>query len=126
MLCLRCNSPPHEFIVLFFLFPHIPISFRCQNSRLKIAHCGLRVFQSVFKGSGDYRVCQEGLHAVLPFITKQIVYANEADFVTLLESPQTHTRAFTDPEFIKQINAQSTIDSEISSLNVAFSCSNLF
>ncbi len=63
---------------------------------------------------------------MLPFITKQIVYANEADFVTLLESPQTHTRAFTDPEFIKQINAQSTIHSEIAFMSGDISCSNSF
>jgi 16S rRNA C967 or C1407 C5-methylase (RsmB/RsmF family) len=79
---------------------------RQQNARFKLAHCGLRVFHCIFKKKEEYRICQEGLHVVLPYITKQIVYANEEDFISVIEKPQTHTSTFKDPDFIQQVQSQ--------------------
>lgn len=58
------------------------------KENLKAVFCGLKIFERQDGRDGlitcVYRICQEGLHVILPYITKQIVYPSIEEFVGLL------------------------------------------
>eukprot|EP00889_Picochlorum_renovo_P002978 jgi/Picre1/30008/NNA_005384.t1 len=55
---------------------------------LKVVFCGLKIFERHEGRDGMinciYRICQEGLHSILPYITKQIIYPSIEEFIGLL------------------------------------------
>eukprot|EP00898_Chlorokybus_atmophyticus_P000654 jgi/Chlat1/158/Chrsp1S03099 len=71
-------------------------------NQLKIISTGLKVFErQETKDTSPgctYRLAQEGLPVVLPFLTKQRVHATEGEFRRLLVSRSVAVSAFTDPE----------------------------
>jgi len=54
------------------------------NHKLKILNSGIKVFQRMGVGS-EYRICQEGLTVLLPFITKRIINVTKEDIKLLLK-----------------------------------------
>jgi 16S rRNA C967 or C1407 C5-methylase (RsmB/RsmF family) len=54
------------------------------NHKLKILNSGIKVFQRMGVGS-EYRICQEGLTVLLPFITKRIISVTKEDIKLLLK-----------------------------------------
>lgn len=57
-----------------------------QEHRLKIVCAGIKVFEKKVKGDNDleYRLVQEGIHALVPFITTRKVFVTAQDFSNLL------------------------------------------
>lgn len=57
------------------------------EGNLKIVTAGVKVMEKVVKHSGevDYRLVQEGLHAMLPHITARKVFMTAQDFSNILE-----------------------------------------
>ncbi|KAI8103000.1 hypothetical protein M9434_005788 [Picochlorum sp. BPE23] len=55
---------------------------------LKVVFCGLKIFERHEGRDGMinciYRICQEGLHSILPYMTKQILYPSIEEFIGLL------------------------------------------
>eukprot|EP01018_Ginkgo_biloba_P016651 Gb_17436 [translate_table: standard] len=75
----------------------------CAGQQLKITSVGLKMFerQAGKEGSSpcDYRISSEGLPLLLPYLTKQVVYASKEDFKLLLSSRTVYFTAFHDPCF---------------------------
>ncbi|KAJ7945427.1 tRNA (Cytosine(34)-C(5))-methyltransferase [Quillaja saponaria] len=74
------------------------------GERLKITSIGLKMFerQSSREGSSapcSFRISSEGLPLILPYITKQILYASPVDFKHLLQYKSIKFADFVDAEF---------------------------
>eukprot|EP00890_Picochlorum_soloecismus_P002090 jgi/Picsp_1/2882/NSC_01107-R1_protein len=72
---------------------------------LKVVACGLKMFERQSFGekgtSCEYRIAQEGVSVILPYLTKQILYPNLDEFISLLRDralpvPQEHIITLTD------------------------------
>ncbi|XVF17295.1 hypothetical protein REPUB_Repub10bG0107400 [Reevesia pubescens] len=81
----------------------LELNFRV-GQQLKITSVGLKMFerQSSREGSSApclFRISSEGLPLILPYITKQILYASPADFKHLLQYKTIKFVDFVDAEF---------------------------
>ncbi|OMO56157.1 Bacterial Fmu (Sun)/eukaryotic nucleolar NOL1/Nop2p [Corchorus capsularis] len=81
----------------------LDLNFRV-GQQLKITSVGLKMFerQSSREGSTapcSFRISSEGLPVILPYITKQILYASPADFKHLLQYKSIKFADFVDSEF---------------------------
>ncbi|XVE86813.1 hypothetical protein DITRI_Ditri18aG0064600 [Diplodiscus trichospermus] len=81
----------------------LELNFRV-GQQLKITSVGLKMFerQSSREGSSapcSFRISSEGLPVILPYITKQILYASPADFKHLLQYKTIKFADFVDAEF---------------------------
>lgn len=55
--------------------------------RLKVVNTGLKLFEyNSRKCECAYRICQEGLPMIRPFMTKRVVSVSLADFLKILET----------------------------------------
>jgi hypothetical protein len=77
----------------YFVSPAISRVLTCpQNNRLKIVHSGARCYErSRLRTQGpryhcDYRVVQEGIDAISPFMTRQLLHPSYEQFISLLEN----------------------------------------
>ncbi|CAI9109523.1 OLC1v1009357C1 [Oldenlandia corymbosa var. corymbosa] len=74
------------------------------GQQLKIASVGLKMFERQTSKEGtsspcSFRISSEGLPLILPYITKQILYASPVDFNHLLQYKSIKFADFTDAEF---------------------------
>ncbi|KAA3457373.1 tRNA (cytosine(34)-C(5))-methyltransferase-like isoform X1 [Gossypium australe] len=81
----------------------LDLNFRV-GQQLKITSVGLKMFerQSSREGSSapcSFRISSEGLPVILPYITKQILYASPADFKHLLQYKSIKFADFVDADF---------------------------
>ncbi|XVF15238.1 hypothetical protein REPUB_Repub09cG0133500 [Reevesia pubescens] len=81
----------------------LELNFRV-GQQLKITSVGLKMFerQSSREGSSapcSFRISSEGLPVILPYVTKQILYASPADFKHLLQYKTIKFVDFVDAEF---------------------------
>ncbi|XWS29562.1 hypothetical protein CRYUN_Cryun24cG0039400 [Craigia yunnanensis] len=81
----------------------LEVNFRV-GQQLKITSVGLKMFerQSSREGSSapcSFRISSEGLPVILPYVTKQILYASSADFKHLLQYKTIKFADFVDSEF---------------------------
>ncbi|XP_022739320.1 tRNA (cytosine(34)-C(5))-methyltransferase-like [Durio zibethinus] len=81
----------------------LELNFRV-GQQMKITSVGLKMFerQSSREGSSapcSFRISSEGLPVILPYVTKQILYASPADFKHLLQYKTIKFADFVDAEF---------------------------
>jgi len=68
---------------IYFLPPQIKdLTSNPYNYKLKVLNSGIKVLQRM--GGLDYRICQEGLLVLLPYITKRIVHITRPELGILL------------------------------------------
>ncbi|XVF59014.1 hypothetical protein PTKIN_Ptkin07bG0239800 [Pterospermum kingtungense] len=84
----------------------LELNFRV-GQQLKITSVGLKMFerQSSREGSTapcSFRISSEGLPLILPYITKQILYASPLDFTRLLQYKTIKFADFLDAEFCQK------------------------
>jgi len=69
---------------IYFLPPQIKdLTSNPYNYKLRVLNSGIKVLQRMGAGL-DYRICQEGLLVLLPYITKRIVYITRPELGILL------------------------------------------
>ncbi|KAL1183045.1 hypothetical protein V6Z11_A02G155200 [Gossypium hirsutum] len=90
-------------IKTFYVKDVLDLNFRV-GQQLKITSVGLKMFerQSSREGSSapcSFRISSEGLPVILPYITKQILYASPADFKHLLQYKSIKFADFVDADF---------------------------
>ncbi|KAK6258844.1 hypothetical protein SCA6_013318 [Theobroma cacao] len=81
----------------------LELNFRV-GQQLKITSVGLKIFERQSSKEGTsapcaFRISSEGLPVILPYITKQILYASPADFKHLLQYKTIKFADFVDAEF---------------------------
>ncbi|KAK3211261.1 hypothetical protein Dsin_015967 [Dipteronia sinensis] len=74
------------------------------GQQLKITSVGLKMFERQTSREGNtapcsFRISSEGLPVILPYVTKQILYASPVDFKHLLQYKAIKFADFVDPEF---------------------------
>ncbi|XP_062099920.1 uncharacterized protein LOC133805778 [Humulus lupulus] len=79
------------------------------GQQLKIASIGLKMFERQTSREGSsapciFRISSEGLPVILPFVTKQILYASPVDFKHLLQYKSIKFADFVDAEFGKKVS----------------------
>jgi len=72
---------------IYFLTPTVKQIMNPINSPLKVLNTGIKVFHKMGIGS-EYRLAQEGLPVLLPFITKRIVPIDRSDLIVLLSEKE--------------------------------------
>ncbi|CAL5063920.1 unnamed protein product [Urochloa decumbens] len=78
------------------------------GERLKITSLGLKIFERQSSKDGSpctFRLSSEGLPLLLPYITKQILYASAADFQHLLQYRTIKFPDFVDAKFGEEASA---------------------
>ncbi|XP_016740771.2 RNA cytosine-C(5)-methyltransferase NSUN2 isoform X2 [Gossypium hirsutum] len=81
----------------------LDLNFRV-GQQLKITSVGLKMFERQSSREGSlapcsFRISSEGLPVILPYITKQILYASPADFKHLLQYKSIKFADFVDADF---------------------------
>ncbi|XP_030496373.2 uncharacterized protein LOC115712258 [Cannabis sativa] len=79
------------------------------GQQLKIASIGLKMFERQTSREGSsapciFRISSEGLPVILPYVTKQILYASPVDFKHLLQYKSIKFADFVDAEFGKKVS----------------------
>jgi len=78
------------------------------GERLKITSLGLKIFERQSSKEGSpctFRLSSEGLPLLLPYITKQILYASAIDFQHLLQYRTIKFPDFVDAKFGEEASA---------------------
>jgi hypothetical protein len=82
------------------------------GAQLIVIHTGLRGFARNNRNNADtvvkYRVCQEGIHYLVPHMKKRVYYVNEDDFRTAIKTPgkTMHLSVFSD-DLAEQVRSAS-------------------
>ncbi|CAN7068295.1 unnamed protein product [Brassica oleracea var. botrytis] len=74
------------------------------GEKIKVASVGLKMFEKQSAreceaGSCSFRITSEGLHVILPYMTKQLLYATMVDFKNLLQYKYIKFTDFVHPQF---------------------------
>lgn len=74
------------------------------GEKIKVASVGLKMFEKQSAreceaGSCSFRITSEGLHVILPYMTKQLLYATMVDFKNLLQYKSIKFTDFVHPQF---------------------------